>query len=307
MRMARDGTPATMPRKLESRAMSDAAEIRDVSDTAIWVAYYRAKESERPDAMFRDPLAKRLVGDRGAQIARRFGPTGRYTEWTLITRTVIIDEYIREGIANGVDAVLNLGAGLDTRPYRLELPASFQWVEADFPHMIEYKQRMLATETPHCQLQCAGVDLADATARRKFLAEVLPGAKKVIVLTEGVIPYLTEQQVAELAAELRAHPRFAFWIGEYFTPRVYPYLRAAARSRVLANAPFQFFPADWLGFFEQNGWVKKEIRFGSEVAMRFKRQPPIPWWARIVMKLVNPQRRREMSEASGYQMLVPKS
>ena len=286
--------------------MASDAEIHDVSDTAIWVAYYRAKETARPDAMFRDPLAKLLIGDRGEKIASRFGPTGRYTEWTLITRTVIIDEYIRDGIADGVDAVLNLGAGLDTRPYRLQLPASFHWVEADFPHMIEYKEQMLATQVPRCQLQRVGVDLADAAARRKFLAEVLPGAKKVIVLTEGVIPYLTEQQVAELAADLKAHPRFTCWIGEYFTPRVYPFLRAAARSRVMANAPFQFFPTDWLGFFEKNGWVKKEIRFGSEIAMRFRRRPPMPWWARMLMSFMSPERMKEAREASGFQMLVPR-
>jgi len=286
--------------------MPDNAEIRDVSDTAIWVAYYRAKETARPDAMFRDPLAKLLIGDRGAQIAARFGPTGRYTEWTLITRTVIIDEFIREGISGGVDGVLNLGAGLDTRPYRLELPASFQWVEADFPHLLEYKRKLLAEQTPRCRLQRVGVDLADAAARRKFLAEALPEAKKVIVLTEGVIPYLAEQQVAELAADLKAQPRFACWIGEYFTPRVYPYLRSAAHSRVMANAPFRFFPSDWLGFFERNGWVKQDLRYGSDVGMRFGRRPPIPWWGRLMMRFMNPERMREAGRATGFVLMVPK-
>jgi O-methyltransferase involved in polyketide biosynthesis len=55
--------------------MQKAAEIRDVSDTAIWVAYYRARETERPDAMFRDPLARVLVGDRGEKIARSWAAT----------------------------------------------------------------------------------------------------------------------------------------------------------------------------------------------------------------------------------------
>lgn len=286
--------------------MSDAGEIKDVSDTAIWVAHYRAEETERPDALFRDPLAKLLVGERGAQIARRFGSASRYTAWTLVTRTVLIDEFVLEGIAHGVDAVLNLGAGLDTRPYRMALPASLQWVEADFPHMIEYKNRMLAGETSRCQLRRVGVDLANPEARRKFLSEVLPDAKKVLVLTEGVIPYLTEAQVAELAADLKSQPRFAFWIGEYFAPRMYRYLRAAARSRVMANAPFQFFPADWLGFFEHNGWVQKEMRYGSDVASRFRRQPPFPWWARILVKLASRERLQRNMRMSGYLLMVPK-
>lgn len=271
----------------------------------MWVAYYRAKETERHDAMFRDPLAKLLVGDRGERIAKGFGPTGRYTEWSIISRTVIIDDYIREGIAGGVDAVLNLGAGLDTRPYRLELPASLQWVEADFPNIVEHKRRLLAERAPHCRLQRTGVDLADVVARHRFLAEAAPEAKNVLVLTEGVIPYLSEQQVADLAFDLTTHPRFAYWVGEYFSPLVYKYLKAAARSRVMANAPFQFFPADWLGFFERNGWVKKELRYGSEVAERFGRTPPIPWWARLMLRFASAERIRQVRTSAGYLLMVP--
>ena len=43
--------------------------IRDISDTAIWAAIYRARETERPKALFRDPFAKRLTGERGERIA----------------------------------------------------------------------------------------------------------------------------------------------------------------------------------------------------------------------------------------------
>ncbi|HTQ37318.1 MAG TPA: SAM-dependent methyltransferase [Steroidobacteraceae bacterium] len=286
--------------------MQDEGRIHDVSDTAIWVAYYRAKETERPDALFQDPLASLLIGGRGEKIARRFGPTGRYTEWTLVSRTVIIDDYIRAAIAGGVDAVLNLGAGLDTRPYRMDLPVSFMWAEADFPHMVEYKNKALEAHTPRCRLQRVGVDLADREARRRFLAEVAPEAKNILVLTEGVIPYLTEQQVAELAEDLRAQPRFRFWITEYFSPRVYRYLRTAARTRVMANAPFRFFPADWLGFFASHGWMQQEIHYGSEVARHFGRRPPIPWWARLMMLFASRERIQEAMKYSGYLLLVPR-
>jgi O-methyltransferase involved in polyketide biosynthesis len=44
--------------------------IRDISDTARWAAIYRAWETERPDAIFRDLFARRLAGERGAQIAQ---------------------------------------------------------------------------------------------------------------------------------------------------------------------------------------------------------------------------------------------
>jgi methyltransferase (TIGR00027 family) len=97
--------------------------IENVSDTAFWIAHFRALESERPDALFHDPLARLLAGDRGKKIAEAM-PVSFITAWIVAIRTCVIDDYIRWAIAQGVDTTLNLGAGLDTRPYRLDLPGA---------------------------------------------------------------------------------------------------------------------------------------------------------------------------------------
>ncbi len=283
--------------------MNQPAAIRDVSDTAIWVAHYRARETDRPDAMFRDPLAKVLVEGRGEAIAKSFGVMSRYTDWIVLTRTVNIDAFILEGIRDGVDAVLNLGAGLDTRPYRMELPASFQWMEADFPHLIDFKNTKLAGHAPRCQLQRVAVDLSDDESRRSFLASTLPNAKKVLVLTEGVVPYLTEEQVAKLAADLRAIPRYAFWLAEYLSPHTYRYFKAQPRTRLMANAPFRFFPPDWEGFFAKRGWVSTEIRYASTVAEKFRRRPPMPLIGRLFMLFISKERLEQMRKMSGFMLM----
>jgi methyltransferase (TIGR00027 family) len=112
------------------------------------VAGFRALENERPKPLFRDPLAAKLVGDHGKKIL----PTvpRHFVAWSVVIRTVITDDYIQQAIAAGVDTILNLGAGLDTRPYRIDLPSSLRWVEVDFPHMIELKETRLAGEKPSC-------------------------------------------------------------------------------------------------------------------------------------------------------------
>ena len=69
--------------------MSDATPVRNVSDTARWVAIYRAMESERPDALFRDPYARRLGGERGEAIVRAM-PRGRSMAWPMIVRTAVM-------------------------------------------------------------------------------------------------------------------------------------------------------------------------------------------------------------------------
>src|SRR4051794_23962312 len=103
--------------------------IENISDTALWVAYYRALESERPDALFCDPFAKLLAGSRGQEITEFMDYTKKHT-WALAVRTALLDKLILETIkSKEIDTVLNLACGLDTRAYRLSLPALLKWIE----------------------------------------------------------------------------------------------------------------------------------------------------------------------------------
>ena len=117
--------------------------VSHVSDTALWVAAYRAMESARPDALFVDRLAELVAGARGRAIVAA-APRGLGTGWSLVTRTKLIDDLFLASIAAGCDRVLNLAAGMDTRPYRLALPPGLTWVEADLPGIIDEKERLLA-------------------------------------------------------------------------------------------------------------------------------------------------------------------
>jgi len=270
-----------------------------VSDTSFWVAYYRAVENERPDAIFKDPFAQKLVGEKGSRIAEHMGKISKYTQWSVVSRTIIIDRLIEKHVQHGVDVIINLGAGLDARPYRMSLPESLQWIEVDYARIIDYKNKILAEYKPKCQLTRTAVDLADDEMRKKFLGSVVPNAKRVLILTEGVIPYLTFEQVAKLATDLHNQKRFAFWITEYFHPRVYKYLKSTVRTK-MKNAPFQFYPENWFVFFKTYGWSELETRFGSEVAKEFKRLPPMPWYARLLLPLVPEKIKQQARRLVGY-------
>ena len=86
----------------------------------------------------------------------------------------------------------------------------------------------------------------------------------------------------------------------------YRFIRAASARRQMVNAPFVFMPANWLGFFADHGWVEKELRFALEISIRFKRRPPMPWWARLMIRMMSQQKRMQGMRAAGYQLLVPK-
>lgn len=96
--------------------------IENVSDTARWVAVYRAMESARPEALFHDPFASGLAGDRGTEIVDGL-KRGRSLATPMIVRTVVFDEIILDRVAKGADLVVNLAAGLDVRPWRMRLPS----------------------------------------------------------------------------------------------------------------------------------------------------------------------------------------
>ena len=145
--------------------MPTSTPITHVSDTARWVAIYRAMESERPDALFRDPFARRLAGPRGEEIVRAM-PRGRSMAWPMVVRTAVMDELIVRAVErDGVHTVVNLAAGLDTRPYRLPIPGALRWIEADFADLLAYKEQQLAGDKPRCQLERVAIDLTDGDAR----------------------------------------------------------------------------------------------------------------------------------------------
>jgi methyltransferase (TIGR00027 family) len=246
--------------------------IVDVTDTALWVASLRAQETARSDAAFQDRLAARLAGNRGIEIARSM-PNSDITRWGVITRTSAIDRLIEDAIRRGVECVINLGAGLDTRPYRMQIPPHIRWIEIDFPDFMQKKDAALKGETPSCAVERIGLNLLDHAQRKRIFAAY--GSRNTLTITEGVVPYLANDEVAGLADDLRTNSQS--WIldfdnaGSRQTPRSW--------AKQLRAAPMLFQPIDWFGFFENCGWHAQKVITSAEESERLNRPYPFsfPW------------------------------
>jgi len=263
----------------DPRPTDDA--IRDVSDTALWVALYRAQESERKDALFNDPYARRLAGERGQRILDTV-PGARGISWPMVVRTQVFDEIILSLVRDrGVDTVLNLAAGLDARPWRLPLPPATHWIDVDLPGMLEHKRQGMAAETPRCRYTARAADLRQPGALRAVLDEVTSGAKNVLAITEGLIVYLESAEVTALARELASHPACRFWLTDLASPMLLQYMEKRWKGpRALQNAPFKFGPPEGTKFFEPLGWRELEYRSTMLEGRRLNRLPPFSWvWA----------------------------
>lgn len=247
--------------------------VRNISDTARWAAVFRANESERPDALFRDPYASRLAGTLGVDIANTL-PEGNSHAWAWVARTYLFDQFIEREIRQGADMVVNLAAGLDARPYRMKLPPALQWIEIDLPEILDYKEAVLAAEKPGCVLQRIRLDLSDEVARRPIFSELASRAKKILVLTEGLIIYLEPADVISLAKDLAANPQFQRWILDLHSPGLLRLMqRTTGRQLSQVGAAFKFGPSEGPMFFEPLGWKALEVQGLLKTAARFKRPP----------------------------------
>jgi len=245
--------------------------IRNISDTALLAAVYRARETERQDALFRDPHARRLAGKRGDQIADSIPFSNRNT-WAWVTRTYLYDQFIAEQVQQGVDMVVNLAAGLDTRPYRMALPTALQWIEVDLPGIFSYKEEIMAGEKPVCALERVRLNLSDAPARRELFAQLGRWAAKILIITEGLIIYFSTDEVRAFAEDLAAPPTFQRWIVDLVSPGLLRLLQKNMDpSLSQSGSSLKFGPAEGPEFFAPYGWKLVDVRSPLKTAARFKR------------------------------------
>src|ERR1051326_3144869 len=221
-----------------------SGEISHVSDTARWVAMYRALESERPDALFRDPYARKLAGEKGEAILKSLPKARKQFSWPMVVGTAVLDELVLKVVTkDGADTVLNLAAGLDVRPSRLPLPASLKWIDADLSPMLGYKREQMAGEKPRCTLEYAPVDLTSHEQRQALFQRVGAAGRKVLVITEGLLVYLTPAQAADLGQALAAQSAFRWWLTDITGPEILERLKKMWGTHLEA-APMLFGPAE---------------------------------------------------------------
>src|SRR5919199_1159929 len=216
--------------------MSSSGRIENVSDTARWVAVYRAMETARPDAIFRDPYAERLAGERGRAIVDAMAH-GRSRAWSMIVRTALFDD-------------------------------------------------MLRAERPTCRYEAVSLDLRDEAKRRALFAQLGAESTRAVVMTEGLLVYLTDDDVGALARDLHAQPSFRWWVIDIASPRLLRMMqRDWGKTLAAGNAPFKFAPAAGPGFFKPFGWCVAQFRATLDEARRLKREMRGMWFLRTLMRL----------------------
>ena len=186
--------------------------LTGVGVTALGVAAGRAIESHRDGALINDPYAEEFVQAARPRVSMptRLDATGNLTlPWEsmatyLGVRSRFFDEFFAGASAAGVTQVVLLAAGLDTRAFRLDWPASTTVYELDAPKILQFKDRVLAKQgaQAHCQRRTVAVDLREAWPTAVRQAGFDP-QRPTAWLAEGLLAYLTDETKDRLFARVQ--------------------------------------------------------------------------------------------------------
>jgi len=167
----------------------------------------RAVESRRADRLFEDPLAEALAGEEGFRLMEQWRLPGMSEEQATITigpRTRFWDDLVIEAVADGLRQVVLLAAGMDTRAFRLPLPAEAIVFELDVPELLEQKQTTLEQQQaePRCRRVVVAADLCEDGWPQALTAAQFDTARPAVFIAEGLSWYPTEEENARLLDDL---------------------------------------------------------------------------------------------------------
>ena len=257
------------------------SEITHVSDTALMVAACRAIEAECEDGFVHDPFAARLAGERGMAILKAI-PQPEMMRFGVSVRSRFLDELLLEALAGRTIAtVLSVGCGLDARPWRLELPADLRWIEVDFAAMLDYKDAVMAGETPRCRRDRLTADINDPAQRRGIYEAA--GAAPALMITEGLLMYLPAVTVESLASET-AETSIVHWISDINTSEFAKALNLDAMRNLRHVQASDFLHGEAiLDCARRNGWISaarrsylKDMGFAADRIRRMFGDRPRP-------------------------------
>lgn len=172
-----------------------------VGQTALFVAWMRQLESDRPDALFRDPLAAAMLSALAedpvladvAEVIKQTHSSARGFPTYFAVRTRFFDDEVLSAVRRGIRQVVTLAAGVDGRTVRLDLPAGTRWFEVELPEMTAFKDALIERSALPlaCERHGVAADLREDWQSALRAAGFDP-SQPTVWLVEGLLMYLTD-------------------------------------------------------------------------------------------------------------------
>ncbi len=244
-----------------------------IATTGLYTAMLRARESARPDRLFSDPFAEALAGPQGNDVLAwmEARSPGASQNPVVAIRTRFLDNTLEHILGeSGVDQLVILAAGLDTRAFRLPLPPDLVLFELDRPEVLDLKAARLAqlNTAPRCRRVPLPADLAGDWSA-SLQAGGFDRSRPAAWLVEGLLQYLTDAQAHHVLGTLSGLAVAGSWLltdlvsHSFFTsPQLAGFLAMMAAN----GSPWHFGTDDPEGLMAMHGWRAEVTRFGEDGA-----------------------------------------
>ena len=245
-----------------------------IAPTSRWMAAARARESERADRLFDDPLAAALAGPEGFAWLERMESAAHSDSPGLypVIRTRFFDDFLLDACRRlEVRQVVLAAAGLDTRAFRLDWPPGTRLYEMDLPEVLDAKEEVIeaAGAKASCERRTIQVDLSHETWPKALLDVGYQPERPSVWLIEGLLFYLPRAAVHGLLEKVGALTATGSLLGLdvmnrglFFSPVAWPMQAALARL----GAPGQFGTNDPETLMARHGWEADATQPGEEGA-----------------------------------------
>lgn len=176
--------------------MSEKVTLTGEKETLLVTLFAKAEESRLPDSLLRDRFAAMAVAGIDYDFASLC--IDRDLMIGLALRADILDRWTRDFIARHPTAtVLHIGCGLDSRVFRIDPPAGVRWFDVDYPEVVDLRRKLYPDREGYRLI-------GSSVTQPDWLGEV-PSDQPMLVIAEGLLPYLAGNEVPHLLGRLAGH------------------------------------------------------------------------------------------------------
>jgi O-methyltransferase involved in polyketide biosynthesis len=253
---------------------SEKVHLTQKQETLLATLYCKALDSRSKTPILNDKAAEGIVRHIDYDFPRL--KIAKDDVITDVIRAKQFDAWTTDFLADHPDAtVLHLACGLDGRVNRVAHSKNVRWYDLDYPEVIELRKRFYPPRDGYFMI---GSSVTDPS----FLNEVQT-SESVMIVAEGLVMYLSEQEVKELLQRLTSHfqsGQLAFDVLSRLTARLAKFQPAFATI-----GPSSLWGIDDLKTIEQ--WVPR-LQLVREMAWtEVLKNARISWAFRVIYRMTN--------------------
>jgi O-methyltransferase involved in polyketide biosynthesis len=153
----------------------------------------RVLDARSPRSVLRDTTASEIAEKIGYDTARFALPATKVFD--VAVRAKMLDDVVRGFVARHLDAVVvDLGAGLDTRAWRVAAPPTVDFYDIDLPEVIEARRQVMPERA---NVHAVAADLTDSNC-----LDAVPGDRPAVIVADGLVPFLSQDDLVALLRRL---------------------------------------------------------------------------------------------------------